>query len=145
MAIRRSATKRHGLPSIVQLRLTPTSAQADALAAAVLLCDQAATVVSRLAWQHRTFAVVELHRAAATPRAGRSGRPRRATACLELRRRAVSSAFVVTPGADWAYAIAAGLRHRTVLPAVGGLLIGHLAATAAATRHSPCSRRQRRC
>ncbi|GAA1012107.1 lysine transporter LysE [Acrocarpospora pleiomorpha] len=43
---------------------------------------------------------------------------------------AVSLMFVVTPGADWAYAIAAGLRHRTVLPAVGGLLIGHLAATA---------------
>jgi threonine/homoserine/homoserine lactone efflux protein len=38
--------------------------------------------------------------------------------------------LVVTPGADWAYAIAAGLRHRTVLPAVGGLLAGHLAATA---------------
>ena len=37
--------------------------------------------------------------------------------------------FVVTPGADWAYAIAAGLRHRVVLPAVGGLLVGHLAAT----------------
>ncbi|MER5323560.1 LysE family translocator [Streptosporangium roseum] len=43
---------------------------------------------------------------------------------------AVSLMFVVTPGADWAYAIAAGLRHRTVLPAVGGLLAGHLAATA---------------
>ncbi len=43
---------------------------------------------------------------------------------------AVSFLFVVTPGADWAYAIAAGLRHRTVLPAVGGLLAGHLAATA---------------
>ena len=42
---------------------------------------------------------------------------------------AVSLMFVVTPGADWAYAIAAGLRHRTVLPAVGGLLAGHLAAT----------------
>jgi threonine/homoserine/homoserine lactone efflux protein len=39
--------------------------------------------------------------------------------------------FVLTPGADWAYAIAAGLGHRTVLPAVGGLLVGHLAATAA--------------
>ncbi|MEV1241334.1 transposase [Nonomuraea sp. NPDC049750] len=64
MAIRRSATKRHGLPSIVQLRLTPTPAEADALAAAVLLCNQAATVVSRLAWQHRVFAVVELHRLA---------------------------------------------------------------------------------
>lgn len=42
---------------------------------------------------------------------------------------AVSLMFVVTPGADWAYAITAGLRHRTVLPAVGGLLAGHLAAT----------------
>ncbi|MEU8150990.1 transposase [Nonomuraea sp. NPDC048901] len=64
MAIRRSATKRQGLPTIVQLRLTPTPAQADSLAAAVLLCNQAATVVSRLAWQHRVFAVVELHRLA---------------------------------------------------------------------------------
>ncbi|MDR7159685.1 LysE family transporter [Arthrobacter sp. BE255] len=43
---------------------------------------------------------------------------------------AVSFLFVLTPGADWAYAISAGLRHRTVLPAVGGLLSGHLAATA---------------
>ncbi|WP_031160379.1 LysE family translocator [Streptosporangium roseum] len=43
---------------------------------------------------------------------------------------AVSLMFVVTPGADWAYAITAGLRHRTVLPSVGGLLAGHLAATA---------------
>lgn len=43
---------------------------------------------------------------------------------------AVSLLFVITPGADWAYAMAAGLRHRTVLPAVGGLLAGHLAATA---------------
>ncbi|MEA5456778.1 LysE family translocator [Sinomonas sp. JGH33] len=42
----------------------------------------------------------------------------------------VSFLFVVTPGADWAYAIAAGLRHRSVLPSVGGLLTGHLAATA---------------
>src|ERR1044072_8672898 len=63
MAICRSATKRHGLPTIVQLRLTPTPAQAEALAA-VLLCNKAATVVSRLAWQHRVFAVVELHRLA---------------------------------------------------------------------------------
>jgi threonine/homoserine/homoserine lactone efflux protein len=43
---------------------------------------------------------------------------------------AVSFLFVITPGADWAYAIAAGLRHRVVLPAVGGLLVVHLAATA---------------
>ncbi|MEV1239607.1 transposase [Nonomuraea sp. NPDC049750] len=63
MAIRRSTTKRNGLPTIVQLRLTPTPAQADSLAAAVLLCNQA-TVVSRLAWQHRVFTVVKLHRLA---------------------------------------------------------------------------------
>lgn len=41
----------------------------------------------------------------------------------------LSLTLAVTPGADWAYAITAGLRHRTVLPAVGGLLIGHLIAT----------------
>ncbi len=41
----------------------------------------------------------------------------------------VSFLLVITPGADWAYAIAAGLRHRTVLPAVSGLLAGHLLAT----------------
>ncbi|WP_394525483.1 hypothetical protein [Paenarthrobacter nicotinovorans] len=28
---------------------------------------------------------------------------------------AVSFLFVITPGADWAYAISAGLRHRTVV------------------------------
>ncbi|WP_248579991.1 LysE family translocator [Nocardioides sp. InS609-2] len=44
---------------------------------------------------------------------------------------AVSLLLVITPGADWAYAISAGLRHRTVLPAVGGLLAGHVAATLA--------------
>lgn len=43
----------------------------------------------------------------------------------------VSALFVITPGADWAYAITAGLRNRTVLPAVGGLLAGHLVATLA--------------
>jgi threonine/homoserine/homoserine lactone efflux protein len=43
---------------------------------------------------------------------------------------AVSFLLIITPGADWAYAITAGLRHRTVLPAVGGLLAGHLLATA---------------
>ncbi|MFF2274089.1 LysE family translocator [Agromyces sp. NPDC058136] len=36
--------------------------------------------------------------------------------------------FIVIPGADWAYVIAAGLRGR-VAPAVAGLLTGHLAAT----------------
>lgn len=40
----------------------------------------------------------------------------------------VSALFVITPGADWAYAISAGLQ-RKVLPAVLGLLTGHLVAT----------------
>jgi len=40
----------------------------------------------------------------------------------------VSVLFVITPGADWAYAISAGLRNRA-LPAVAGLLLGHLVAT----------------
>jgi threonine/homoserine/homoserine lactone efflux protein len=43
----------------------------------------------------------------------------------------VSMLFVITPGADWAYAIAAGLRHGQVTPAVTGLLAGHVAATLA--------------
>lgn len=43
---------------------------------------------------------------------------------------AVSFVFVLTPGADWAYAITAGLRHRTVVPAVTGMLTGHLVMTA---------------
>lgn len=42
---------------------------------------------------------------------------------------AVSFLFVITPGADWAYAIPAGLVGRVVMPAVAGLLIGHLLAT----------------
>ena len=41
----------------------------------------------------------------------------------------VSFVLAITPGADWAYAIAAGLRHRSPVPAVGGLLSGHLLAT----------------
>lgn len=41
---------------------------------------------------------------------------------------AVSILFVLTPGADWAHAIAAGLRGRVVVPAVAGLLSGHLLA-----------------
>jgi threonine/homoserine/homoserine lactone efflux protein len=47
---------------------------------------------------------------------------------------AVSFLLVLVPGADWAYAIAAGLRDRSVLPAVAGLLAGHagLAAVVAA-------------
>ncbi len=42
---------------------------------------------------------------------------------------AVSILFVITPGADWAYAISAGLKGRVVLPAIGGLLSGHIIAT----------------
>lgn len=42
---------------------------------------------------------------------------------------AVSFLFVITPGVDWAYAIAAGTRGRFVVPAVGGMLGGHLMAT----------------
>ncbi|GAY07126.1 LysE family translocator [Pseudonocardia sp. N23] len=44
---------------------------------------------------------------------------------------AVSLLFVLVPGADWAYVIAAGLRHRSVFPAIGGLLAGHVLATCA--------------
>jgi threonine/homoserine/homoserine lactone efflux protein len=38
---------------------------------------------------------------------------------------AVDVLLVFTPGADWAYAIAAGLRDRSVLPAVTGLVAGY--------------------
>lgn len=38
---------------------------------------------------------------------------------------AVDLLLVVTPGADWAYAIAAGLRDRSVVPAVAGLVAGY--------------------
>src|SRR6476661_6786394 len=41
----------------------------------------------------------------------------------------LSLMLALTPGADWAYAISAGLRYRTVVPAVSGLLLGHLVAT----------------
>lgn len=42
---------------------------------------------------------------------------------------AVSFLFVITPGMDWAFAIAAGVRGRFVVPAVSGMLCGHLLAT----------------
>lgn len=42
---------------------------------------------------------------------------------------AVSFMFVITPGVDWAYAICAGMRGRFVVPAVTGMLSGHLLAT----------------
>jgi threonine/homoserine/homoserine lactone efflux protein len=42
---------------------------------------------------------------------------------------AVSLLLVLTPGADWAYAIGAGLRNRTIVPAVSGLLVGYAVLT----------------
>ena len=42
---------------------------------------------------------------------------------------AFSLLFVVTPGADWAYAIAAGIRGKGVFPAVAGLLAGYVVLT----------------
>jgi threonine/homoserine/homoserine lactone efflux protein len=41
----------------------------------------------------------------------------------------VSIMLVLVPGADWAYAIAAGMAGRAVLPAVGGLLAGYAVLT----------------
>jgi threonine/homoserine/homoserine lactone efflux protein len=41
----------------------------------------------------------------------------------------VSISSVVLPGADWAYAISAGLRERAVAPAVAGMLSGYLVIT----------------
>lgn len=45
----------------------------------------------------------------------------------------VSVLHCLAPGADWAYAIAAGLRPGGALPAVSGMLTGHSAATFAVT------------
>jgi threonine/homoserine/homoserine lactone efflux protein len=41
----------------------------------------------------------------------------------------VSLSLVVVPGADWAYAIAAGLREKAMAPAIAGMLFGYLAIT----------------
>ncbi len=41
---------------------------------------------------------------------------------------AVSMLLVITPGADWAYAMAAGIRGKAVIPAVSGLLFAHFIA-----------------
>lgn len=41
----------------------------------------------------------------------------------------VSFLLVLVPGADWAYTIAAGLRERSVLPSVAGLLLGYVGLT----------------
>lgn len=42
---------------------------------------------------------------------------------------AFSLMFVLTPGADWAYAMGAGIRGRHVIPAVLGLLVGYIVLT----------------
>lgn len=41
----------------------------------------------------------------------------------------VSILFVITPGVDWSYAISAGIRGKSIFPAVLGLLTGHFIAT----------------
>lgn len=41
----------------------------------------------------------------------------------------VSFLLIITPGADWAYAISAGINGCRVVPAVMGLMSGHLLAT----------------
>ncbi|MEV0181706.1 LysE family transporter [Streptomyces sp. NPDC050625] len=42
---------------------------------------------------------------------------------------AVDLLLVFTPGADWAFAISAGLRERSVLPAVAGLIAAYAGCT----------------
>ncbi|MDA0563308.1 LysE family translocator [Streptomonospora sp. S1-112] len=42
----------------------------------------------------------------------------------------VSLLLVCVPGADWAFAVSAGLRHNAVAPAVAGLVVGYLGYTA---------------
>jgi threonine/homoserine/homoserine lactone efflux protein len=42
----------------------------------------------------------------------------------------VALVLIAVPGADWAFTISAGLRGRSVAPAVGGLVVGYAAVTA---------------
>lgn len=44
---------------------------------------------------------------------------------------AMMTFMVLVPGPDWAYIIASGLRDRSILPALSGILIGYLAAVLA--------------
>lgn len=44
---------------------------------------------------------------------------------------AVAFLLIVVPGPDWAFTIGAGLRGRSVVPAVGGLVVGYAAITLA--------------
>jgi threonine/homoserine/homoserine lactone efflux protein len=43
---------------------------------------------------------------------------------------AICLLLIVVPGADWAFIISAGLRGRSVVPAVSGLVLGYIALTA---------------
>jgi len=43
---------------------------------------------------------------------------------------ALSISLALTPGADWAYAIAAGLRERAIAPALSGMMLGYVVITA---------------
>ncbi|NWK80180.1 LysE family transporter [Aquitalea sp. LB_tupeE] len=38
---------------------------------------------------------------------------------------ALSISLVIVPGADWAYAISAGLKKNAIAPAVSGMLLGY--------------------
>ncbi len=42
----------------------------------------------------------------------------------------VALLLIIVPGVDWAFTISAGLRGRSVLPAVGGLVLGYAGMTA---------------
>ena len=44
---------------------------------------------------------------------------------------AVALLLIIVPGADWAFVLSAGLRSRTVLPAVGGIVLGYAGVTVA--------------
>jgi threonine/homoserine/homoserine lactone efflux protein len=43
---------------------------------------------------------------------------------------AVCLVLIIVPGVDWAFVISAGLRNRSVVPAVGGLVLGYTVLTA---------------
>jgi threonine/homoserine/homoserine lactone efflux protein len=43
---------------------------------------------------------------------------------------AICLLLIIVPGADWAFIISAGLRGRSVVPAVGGLVLGYTGLTA---------------
>jgi threonine/homoserine/homoserine lactone efflux protein len=42
---------------------------------------------------------------------------------------AVALLLIIVPGADWAFVLSAGLRGRTVLPAVSGIVLGYAGVT----------------